>query len=132
MVSSIVEVYINDESKLANIPDHTTIIKRGFDERPRQATATNISGVRLDLDKRSDLDVGSIWVKFGCSIARGKPIRSTLSRNIFKLITFLLCAPLAFTLRSHEAPSVSSSPNTSTGRHATTQMLASSPPLCRP
>ena len=71
-MSSIVKVYINDESKPANIPDYTTIIKRGFDERPRQATATNISGVRLDLDKRSDLDVGNVWVKFGRNITMGE------------------------------------------------------------
>ncbi|KAJ3502364.1 hypothetical protein NLJ89_g8924 [Agrocybe chaxingu] len=69
---SQVVVCIDDKGKPANIPDLEMIITRSFDERDRQATATNTSGVRIDLDKRSDLDVSSIWVKSGRNITMGE------------------------------------------------------------
>jgi len=67
-MSSIVNVFINDKDKPANIPKYETIITQCFDLGPRQATATNISGVRITLDKRADNEVSDIWVKFGREI----------------------------------------------------------------
>lgn len=71
-MSSKVMVFINDEGKPANIPDYKTIITQCPDLLHSQATATNISGVRFTLDKRSDLDVRNIWVKFGRTITMGE------------------------------------------------------------
>jgi hypothetical protein len=65
---SSVNVFINDKDKPANIPKYETIIDQCFDLGPRQVTATNVSGVRITLDKRSDNDVSDIWVKHGCTI----------------------------------------------------------------
>ncbi|KAI0308599.1 hypothetical protein OF83DRAFT_218493, partial [Amylostereum chailletii] len=62
-------ICIEKEDKPANMPDYMTIIKKSFEELPRQRTATNISGVKLDLDQTSDGDVSSIWVKFGVQVA---------------------------------------------------------------
>ena len=67
-MTSTVNVFINDENKLANIPSYETIIKQCFDLRPGQVTAINTSGVRITLDKRSDTEVSDIWVKFGSDI----------------------------------------------------------------
>ncbi|KAI0755256.1 hypothetical protein C8Q80DRAFT_1266735 [Daedaleopsis nitida] len=65
---SQVSVFIDDEDKPANIPDYETILSRCLEaERRREGPAINASGVRIELDKRSALDVGSIWVKFGNS-----------------------------------------------------------------
>ncbi len=69
---SVVNVFINDEGKPANIPDYETIITQSSNLRPHQVTATNISGVQIPLDKRSDLDVSNIWVKFGRNITMGE------------------------------------------------------------
>jgi len=59
---SEVLVFIGDKGKSANIPDCTTIIKQCFELGPGQATATNISGVWITLEKSSDHDVSDIWV----------------------------------------------------------------------
>jgi hypothetical protein len=67
-MSSKVNVFINGKDKPANIPKYETIIKQCFDLGPRQATTTNISGVRITLDKRSDNEVSDIWVKHGREI----------------------------------------------------------------
>ncbi|KAH9160945.1 hypothetical protein EDB89DRAFT_818080 [Lactarius sanguifluus] len=71
-MSSKVDVFINDEKKPANIPSYQTIITQCFHLGPHQATATNISGVRITLDKRSDNEVNNIWVKFGRNITMGE------------------------------------------------------------
>ncbi|CAA7264995.1 unnamed protein product [Cyclocybe aegerita] len=71
-MSSKVKVFVNDEGKPANIPDYETIITQSSNLRRRQATATNINGVRIALDKMSDLDVSNIWVKFGRTITMGE------------------------------------------------------------
>ncbi|CAA7261249.1 unnamed protein product [Cyclocybe aegerita] len=71
-MSSTVDVFISDENKPANIPSYATIITQCFDLGPQQATATNISGVRITLDKRSDNEVSNIWVKFGSNITMGE------------------------------------------------------------
>jgi len=62
---SVVNVFINDKNKPANIPNYETIITQCFDLGPRQATDINISGVRITLDKRSDNEISDIWVKYG-------------------------------------------------------------------
>jgi hypothetical protein len=67
-MSSNVDVFINDKDKPANIPKYEMIITQCFDLGPRQATAANISGVRITLDKRSDNEVSDIWVKLGRNI----------------------------------------------------------------
>ncbi len=71
-MSSKVDVFINDEKKPANILSYETIITQCFDLGPHQATATNISGVRITLDKRFDNEVSNIWVKFGRNITMGE------------------------------------------------------------
>ena len=71
-MSSIVNVFINDGNKPTNIPDYKTIITQSFDLRPGQITATNTSGVRIPLDKKSDTDVSAVWVKFGSDIVMGE------------------------------------------------------------
>ena len=65
-------VFIDDEGKPANIPDCATIIKQCFELGPGQATATNVSGVRITLEKSSDHDVSDIWVKYGGDITMGE------------------------------------------------------------
>lgn len=67
-----VNVFINDEGKPANIPDYETIITQSSNLRPSQVTAINVNGVQIALDKKSDLDVSNIWVKFGRSITMGE------------------------------------------------------------
>ena len=71
-MSSKVNVFIDDEGKPANMLSYETIIEQCFVQGPLQATATNISGVRIDLDKRSEVEASHIWVKFGCSITMGE------------------------------------------------------------
>ncbi len=71
-MSSKVDVFIDDEKKPANIPSYEMIITQCFDLGPHQATATNISSVRITLDKRSDNEVSDIWVKFGRNITMGE------------------------------------------------------------
>ena len=71
-MSSEVLVFIDDEGKPANIPECATIIKQCFELGPRQVTATNVSGVRITLEKGSDHDVGDIWVKYGGDISMGE------------------------------------------------------------
>ncbi|KAH8826249.1 hypothetical protein DL96DRAFT_1277368 [Flagelloscypha sp. PMI_526] len=62
-------IFIDDENKPTNIPSYETIILQSFKLRPQQATAVNTSGVRIALNKSSDLDVSNIWVKFGGHIS---------------------------------------------------------------
>jgi len=71
-MSSEVLVFIDDKGKPANIPDCATIIKQCFELGPGQATATNISGVRITLEKSSDHDVSHIWVKYGDNVNMGE------------------------------------------------------------
>jgi hypothetical protein len=71
-MSSEVLVFIDDKGKPTNIPDFATIIKQCFELGPGQATATNISGVRITLEKGSDHDVSDIWVKYGDNITMGE------------------------------------------------------------
>lgn len=59
-MSSQAVVVIDDKDKPANIPDFLTIITQCFVLSPQQATATNVSGVRIALDKTSDHDVSNI------------------------------------------------------------------------
>ena len=66
---STVYVSIDDAGKPANIPNYETIIRQCFEQGPRQETTTNITGVRLTLEKKTDDDVSDIWVKFGIGIA---------------------------------------------------------------
>ena len=67
-----VKVVINDKDKPGNIPDYKTLIKQCLEQGPLQETAVNIRGVRLALDKKSDHDVGNIWVKYGGNITMGE------------------------------------------------------------
>ncbi|KAF8644305.1 hypothetical protein AX16_008552 [Volvariella volvacea WC 439] len=67
-MASTVSVFINDKDKPENIPDYSTIIQRCAELGSLQATATNVSGVRITLDKRSDRDVSNVWVKSGLGI----------------------------------------------------------------
>jgi len=71
-MSSTVSVYINDKGKPTNIPNYKSIIKQSFELRSRQATAININSVQISLDRKSDLDVSNIWVKFGRTITMGE------------------------------------------------------------
>lgn len=71
-MSSYVQVFINDKGKPANIPDCATIITQCFELGPRQTTATNISGVHIAVDKRSDGDISDIWVKSGRNVTMGE------------------------------------------------------------
>ncbi|KAG8899422.1 subtilisin-like serine protease [Tulasnella sp. 403] len=71
-ISSQVLVFIDDQDKPANIPDYETIIRQHFTLGPRQATATNISGVRIALENKSDHDVSNIWVKAGYNVTMGE------------------------------------------------------------
>ncbi|KAH8826248.1 hypothetical protein DL96DRAFT_1607559 [Flagelloscypha sp. PMI_526] len=67
-MTSQVKVFINDEGKPANLPNYETIIKQCPELLPQQTTAVNVSGVRIALEKKSELDVNNIWVKFGWGI----------------------------------------------------------------
>jgi len=69
---SLVEVFIENESKPTNIPCYETIIQQCFHLQTSQATDTNISGVQIALDKQFHLDVSNIWVKFGRNITMGE------------------------------------------------------------
>ncbi|KAG8911170.1 hypothetical protein FRC00_006960, partial [Tulasnella sp. 408] len=71
-MSSQAMVVIDDKDKPTNIPDFLTIITQCFALGPQQATATNISGVRIALYKTSDHDASNIWVKFGSNITMGE------------------------------------------------------------
>ena len=66
---STVYVSIDDAGKPANLPHYETIIRQCFEHGPRQETTTNITGVRLTLEKKTDDDVSDICVKFGIGIA---------------------------------------------------------------
>lgn len=67
-----VVVFIDNKDKPANIPGYETIIQQCRILRPLQATAININGVRITLEKTSDNEVGNIWVKFGGGITVGE------------------------------------------------------------
>ena len=71
-MSSRAVIFIDEPDKPANLPDPETIVKQCFALGPQQATATNISGVRIDLDKTSPHDASTIWVKFGAGITMGE------------------------------------------------------------
>ena len=71
-MSSQAVVVIDDESKPANIPGCAEIITQCFALGPQQATATNTSGVRIDLQMASVHDVSNIWVKFGNNVTTGE------------------------------------------------------------
>jgi hypothetical protein len=66
--TSQVEVVINAENKPENLPNFEEIIRQCFDLGPLQSTATNISGVRLTLVKKSKNDPTYVWVKYGRAI----------------------------------------------------------------
>ena len=71
-MSSIVNVFIDDENKPTNIPNYETIITQSYALRPGQKTAFNTTGVCIPLDKKSDTEVSAVWVKFGSEIAMGE------------------------------------------------------------
>ncbi|KAG5650733.1 hypothetical protein H0H81_011233 [Sphagnurus paluster] len=71
-MGSYVQIFIDDEDKPGNIPDFETITTQCFELGPKQATAINISGVRISVDKKSDGDVSDIWVKFGPNVTMGE------------------------------------------------------------
>ena len=71
-MSSRAVIFIDEQDKPTNLPDPETIVKQCFALGPQQATATNISGVRIDLDKTSPHDASTIWVKFGAGITMGE------------------------------------------------------------
>jgi hypothetical protein len=71
-MTSTVYICFEDENKPANFPSYATIIQRYREERPRQATDINISGMRLSLDKSSDNEVSDLWVKAGANVRVGE------------------------------------------------------------
>ncbi|KAB5590066.1 hypothetical protein CTheo_6488 [Ceratobasidium theobromae] len=73
-MTSRAEVFINDKGKPANIPSYETIIRKCPELRRSQTTAINVSGVRITLEKKSNLDASDIWVKSGYSITMGEAL----------------------------------------------------------
>ena len=96
-----VEVFTNDTDKLGSILSYQTIITQCYELGPRQATATNISGVRISLDKKSDNEVSNIWVKFWRNITMGKAkTQRFVAQYLRDSNNPVVCAPrvyLAFT-----------------------------------
>lgn len=70
--TSTIDICFEDEKKPANFPSYVTIIERYKEERPRQATDINISGIRLSLNKSSDNDISDLWVKSGVRVRMGE------------------------------------------------------------
>jgi hypothetical protein len=46
-MTTTVDIWFEDENKPANFPSYETIVQRYREERPRQATEINITGMRL-------------------------------------------------------------------------------------
>ena len=71
-MTSTVYICFEDENKPTNFPSYAAIILRYREERPRQTTKINISGVRLSFDKSSDNEIRDLWIKAGFNVKMGE------------------------------------------------------------
>ncbi|KAK0216865.1 hypothetical protein IW262DRAFT_1276384 [Armillaria fumosa] len=79
---SKIKIVIDAKNKPTNLPSPEAIIDQCPSLARDQFTATSIHGVRLALDKGSNDDAASVWVKFGWGITMGEARTQSLVAQV--------------------------------------------------